>query len=439
MKQAVYLLFVAFFLISVGEANERHLSIQEAIEKALSNDVGQQIIHKEHEISRSLSRQAAGDLWPDIKIESSFFVTDKKEEFSLTLPLSSEEMVISPEMDRLQRNSITLIQPLFRGGTLLNKRNLYKANERAVKSRMEESKSTLIMNVHELYWGIVKLDYNAEVLNKTKELILSHKSDVESYFKQGQITRVELLKVQERLSQIDLEIIENKNQRNKTALLLSDILGFDSDSLFYPVSSISEIQGALPAFEMCLQTALERSPALEEARLLAEAAEYKAKMAKGAFSPTASLKASYHYDKPNTALQPLENDYQGSWQAGVILSFDLLSGGKKIAHSAEASLSADKSRLVLEKARQSLERSLRALFCEYDAKGQALTVGKRNEEEAEEKLRITRSLFNEGMAVNSDFLDAEAAYTEARIRVLNAEIDRELIRLRVLAVMGALR
>ena len=51
---------------------------------------------------------------------------------------------------------------------------------------------------------------------------------------------------------------------------------------------------------------------------------------------------------------------------------------------------------------------------------------------------MTRSLYLEGMAVNTDVLDAEAAYTEAQIRVLNAAVDKELARLRLLNIMGVL-
>ena len=205
-----------------------------------------------------------------------------------------------------------------------------------------------------------------------------------------------------------------------------------------PVSQIENTTGDLPAESRCVETALSANDLLAEAGLAVEAARYKEKIARGDFSPKAALVAAYHYDRPNTSLQPLRNTYQESWEVGISLSFDLFSGGKKFARAAEASLSADRSRLLYEKTRQNLESTVRVLYRDFQARGQTLEAARRNAEEAEESFRMTRALYQEGMAVNSDVLDGEAAFTEARMRVLNAQVDKELARLRVLNVMGVL-
>ncbi|HPE29330.1 MAG TPA: TolC family protein [Candidatus Mcinerneyibacteriales bacterium] len=438
MKVTLSLVIMAAVFTSAISAGEARLTVGQALDEAFAYDLEYRAAQKEAGISEAQARQASGDLWPSLTLESSLFLTDDKEEYSLTLPLSPGEVVIAPEMDRIQKNSITLVQPLFYGGSLINKKALYKTGAEAAARRLEGSAQDLILKVQELYWTVVKLDNGEQVLEKTRELVLSHQRDVETFYAEGLATRVDLLRVKERLSRIDLEIIENRNRREKEAMQLKDILGLRGEDDFVPVSQIEGITGGLPDENRCVETALNGNDRLMEARLSVEAARYKEKITRGDFSPKAALVAVYHYDRPNTSLQPLQDTYQESWEVGISLSFDLFSGGKKFARAAEAALFADRSRLLYEKARQSLDSTVRVLYRDYQAQGQTLDAAMRNADEAQESFRMTRALYQEGMAVNSDVLDAETAYTEARMRVLNAEVDRELARLRVLNVMGVL-
>ena len=438
MKYTLSFLIMTVVFTSMISAEDVRLTVKQALDKAFTHDLEYRAVQKEARISEAQARQASGELWPSLTLESSLFLTDVKEEYSLSLPLSPGEVVIAPEMARIQKNSITLVQPLFYGGRLINRRALYRIGAEAAARRLEGSARDLVLNVQELYWTLVKLDHGEKVLDKTRELILSHQSDVETFFTEGLATKVDLLRVKERLSRIDLEIIENRNRREKTALQLKEILGLSVEDDIIPVSQIEKTTGDLPAESRCVETALSANDLLAEAGLAVEAARYKEKIARGDFSPKAALVAAYHYDRPNTSLQPLRNTYQESWEVGLSLSFDLFSGGKKFARAAEASLSADRSRLLYEKTRQNLESTVRVLYRDFQARGQALEAARRNAEEAEESFRMTRALYQEGMAVNSDVLDGEAAFTEARMRVLNAQVDKELARLRVLNVMGVL-
>ncbi|HHH84764.1 MAG TPA: TolC family protein [Firmicutes bacterium] len=438
MKRVLPCLTIFILSISIVSAEPIRLSIRQALERAFACDLDYMAAQKEVCISKARARQAAGDLWPSVTLESSLFLTDLKKEYSLSLPLSSGEVIIAPETDNIQKNSLTLVQPLFNGGVLANKRAFYNTGAEAALRQLEGTARGLILKVQELYWTIVKLDNGKKVLEKTRELVLSHKNDVETFYREGLATRVDLLRINERLSRIDLEIIENRNRREKVALQLKDILGMDGEETIMPISAVEEIAGSLPPENSCVGIALSSNDFIREAQLAVEAARYKEKMARGDFSPRVALIATYHYDKPNTSMQPLLNTYQESWEAGISLSFDLFAGGKKFARATEASLFADKSLLLYEKARRNLRSTVKSLYRDYEAQGQTLEVARRNAEEAEESFRMTRALYLEGMAVNSDVLDAETAYTEARIRVLTARVDRELARLRVLNVMGVL-
>ena len=438
MKYTLSFLIMVVVFTSMISAEDVRLTVKQALDKAFAHDLEYRAVQKEARISEAQARQASGELWPSLTLESSLFLTDVKEEYSLSLPMSTGEVIIAPEMDRIQKNSITLVQPLFYGGRLINRQALYRIGAEAAARRLEGSARDLVLNVQELYWTLVKLDHGEKVLDKTRELILSHQSDVETFFTEGLATKVDLLRVKERLSRIDLEIIENRNRREKAALQLKEILGLSVEDDIIPVSQIENTTGDLPAESRCVETALSANDLLAEAGLAVEAARYKEKIARGDFSPKAALVAAYHYDRPNTSLQPLRNTYQESWEVGISLSFDLFSGGKKFARAAEASLSADRSRLLYEKTRQNLESTVRVLYRDFQARGQTLEAARRNAEEAEESFRMTRALYQEGMAVNSDVLDGEAAFTEARMRVLNAQVDKELARLRVLNVMGVL-
>ena len=104
-----------------------------------------------------------------------------------------------------------------------------------------------------------------------------------------------------------------------------------------------------------------------------------------------------------------------------------------------------KARLELENARLDLQRNTRLMTIEARQAVQNLTDGYRmvhtavqGREQADENLRVMRQQYDNGMAVLTDLLDAQAQWQQARSNLIEAQTQYKLYETEYLRVTGRL-
>jgi outer membrane protein TolC len=133
---------------------------------------------------------------------------------------------------------------------------------------------------------------------------------------------------------------------------------------------------------------------------------------------------------------PARNKFYDTWDIGISLSFDIWNWGKtrSQASQAEAQLAQarDARKLLSDKAVLEVTQSRLALGQarqKIGVAGQAIA-------QAEENLRITRERFRQGVALNTDVLDAEVALLQAKINRTQAAIDLVLAQAMLQKALG---
>jgi outer membrane protein TolC len=133
---------------------------------------------------------------------------------------------------------------------------------------------------------------------------------------------------------------------------------------------------------------------------------------------------------------PARDEFKGTWDVSLSVSFDIWNWGqtKNQTEQAKAQLAQardarklleDQAVLEVTQSRLSLARARDKVRVAGQAVGQA-----------EENFRVTRDRFKQGVALNTDVLDADVALLQARLNRTQAAIDLVLAQARLEKALG---
>jgi outer membrane protein TolC len=175
--------------------------------------------------------------------------------------------------------------------------------------------------------------------------------------------------------------------------------------------------------------------------LAALSAEVRAQLARAsveraAYVPRLDAFANAQYSNPNSRVFPQTDEFRGSWDAGLQLTWvisDAASAGAR-SRGAEANARAAEQR------RAELVDAIRIDVLDADQAVREARVAQetsaRGLAAAEESYRARRMLYQNGRATTVELLDAETDLTRARLDALGAFIDARVAAVRLAYAVG---
>jgi outer membrane protein TolC len=159
-------------------------------------------------------------------------------------------------------------------------------------------------------------------------------------------------------------------------------------------------------------------------------------VARGGYLPRLDAFASAMYANPNPRYFPARDQFDGTWEVGVTVSYS----PNDVATAAFASDAAQARRHAIE---LELEAFLDALRIETTQAAEAVKQAdvavettKRALTAAEESYRVRKELFVNERSTSTELTDAETHLTQARINAVGARIDQRIARLRFEHTVG---
>ena len=149
----------------------------------------------------------------------------------------------------------------------------------------------------------------------------------------------------------------------------------------------------------------------------AESAGLRAAAIASAARPQIAVGGGYDYARPNPRLFPRSRDWQTSWDASINLTWSLWDGGRRAAEQGEARAGAAALRTRVEDFDRQAAFEVRARVLELEASREGVIVADEGLRAATETERVVNERYRQGVALNTDVLDAQLAR-------LQAELDR---------------
>ena len=411
------------------------LSVDDAVARALasSHKLAEALARADGAEAAIRTRQLAEQ--PTLNVSAGYTRTNRVQEFGLPQP-DGRLRLIFPDIPDNYFTHATLQWPIYGGGRRPVLVRAAEAEARAASADVEVARADLRLEVVRTYWALVTATESVRVVEEALARADAHVRDVRSRFDTGLIPPNEVSAAEAQRSHQQLQLIEARNLRSSMIEELRRLTGITGEIV--PLESLGPTKVAPSPRPVEGRALAAPAAARPEQRAIEEritAAEDRAHAIGLQRRPTIALTAAGDYANPNPRIFPRAATWRPSWEAGIVVNWNLWDGGRVAAESAEAAAvtralrarSADVDALVASEVRQ---RQL-----DVDSAHAALATAEAAVHSATETRRVVAERFNAGVATSTDVLDAHVALlqaeldrtrTLANIRLAEARLDRAL-------------
>ncbi|MCD6568940.1 efflux RND transporter permease subunit [bacterium] len=403
-------LFSPRFSFAASHAQIKEFSLKAAIEYALKNSPDIKKASANMEKAKGKKVKVRASLLPQINLNSTY--TNYQEEHAIVPGIPGTEQRFDNDVISGKVEASLLLTDF---GKSFYAFKAAKENYLASIKNLERRKEVIIYTVSNIYFSIVSLDKLIASLEAVHKSISELQRRVKLYLKEGKVAKIDLLKVNVRLSDIEDEIARLESKRVYLLGLLMEEMGYQGELKVSNDLKLFNIDLNKISFQSAFNEAVQHREDLEGFRYLVKSSYFGLKSSKRAYLPEirAVAGAGEFSGTSGNAKFPGGDRWEDDYWSGVKVSFPIFDSGLRKGDVLKAKgeykfMRAEESKILL-----SIYKDVRKALADVVSSEKRLRLAEVSREEAEEALRLEKLKYKEGKGVINDVLDAEAALRKA--------------------------
>ncbi len=455
------LLIGAFVFVSVSQAvlaSEVYdqLTLKQAVEVALVNNVEKSISLQSAAIAESQYQEALSARWPTVTMQGGFQHRDDAPTFifpSSNIPLGNLGATLGAALGPLlppgvsipsnitipQQNvklmnqnttsaSIQLMYPLYTGGKISSLISQAGFGKEIAQEEVRRTSLQVVRDVRRYYYAAQLTEKLTETAHDTITLLEATRDLTKALYEGGSTTvnKLDYLKTQMAVSYAK-SVEADFAARHKSALAaLVNAMGLPWDSQVKPVDDLRPPTEANPEISALVSQAQSFNPQLGQLKLAVKVSNARIDEARSGHLPQVAITADAT-KLWNSYEAGLANDVnKTSWTIGVGVSLPLFDGWRTTSQVSTAKLQhvqmQEKQKLV----EQGIAALVKNLFIEYDSARQQVDISDQAIHTAEENRELTSRAFQLGASKPQDVIEANILYAIIQGNLLRARHDQLL-------------
>ncbi|SDK96684.1 TolC family protein [Halanaerobium congolense] len=414
----LFLLMILFFSSSAVIAAE-NLELEEAVKLLIEENRTLKNARQDIDNAEKDEELAVRSYFPTLDLQSSYTKFDEGQQ----LPLGGYGS------DENYSTSISLTQPIWMGGKVSMQKEIAAYGLEIARTEYEKIVEDQIFSLIQAYYGVLQAEGMVEIRQEALDIVNEHLRVVKNNLEAGIAIRRDLLQSQIEQRNAEEELTAARNNLKIARRRLAQLLNYEAQ---YSVEKPkTEFDFSLDQDQL-FKTAVENDPQLMILELNKEIVKLNQKLEGQYYRPNVSLNGSYDW-------QGEEFMDEKSWSMTLGVNVPLYDGGK-------GGINADKQENELQKLANNRQDLLENLNIEVE--DSILTVKENAEkidleilslENAAENLEIANKSYEAGVASNTDVIDAQSTYNQAKISLLQSEYEYDIERFRTLYKSGRLK
>ncbi|PWB78513.1 MAG: hypothetical protein C3F15_01455 [Holophagae bacterium] len=434
-----FLPVVLLAIAAVRSAAAGELTMTEAIESALANNLAVQSAAERTQGAAERARQARGYRLPQLDLSEIYSYTNNpaevfafqlnQERFSFEDFVTTDPNTPDPLSTFITR--LELMLPIYTGGQLGTRVDQADHMATAEELRWQHAQQQVAFDTVTAFTNLAKAREQVGLLTTARATTARHVELASSYAGQGLILQAEVLKAQVFLAEMDELLVQAENGARLAEAALNFTIGADQNipRELAPLEPPPATPGELEDWRMA---AVERRRDLEAARRELEAGRLEEKTAKPWYLPEVAASARYDlYD------DTVFGSHGGSGSVMAFARLDLYSGGRESAGREAARHDAAAWGYDVRRFEEGVKLEVQQAWHDLRTAEARLATAANSLQAAREALRVREHRFTQGLDKMIDLLDAETAAREAELRELVARYDVSLSSYRLLFTSGA--
>ena len=331
-------------------------------------------------------------------------------------------------LDYLNVASLSVVQPVFMGGRIINGNKLAKLGVEISKDKQTLTSTEVLVKTEELYWSIVSLSEKLKTLGSYERLLNKLESDVNASLKAGLIQRADLLKVELKLNELQVNQLKLTNGISLSKMALCQHIGIEYDSTLDLNSSLSLAENPKQIISNT-KSDVENRNEYKMLKRAITAEELQKKMVAGEIMPQLAVGAmGICNDVMNTT-----NKNALVFATVSIPISDWWGGSHKLKESKAKIQSA---RYNLTETTELLALQITQAKNAYTEEYFQISIAQKSIDQARENLKVTTDNYKAGVSSMSDLLEAQSTFQSAQDGLIEAQCNYQIKRAKYLEAIN---
>jgi len=400
---------------SLASAAELHLTLDDAVRRALAANPGLQALGCSARASESEARAASRQRWGGLDGVATY---DRFQDDQIVRPISRQLLeggFAGLPFDREQWHyGVTVQVPLYLGGKLTNSIEIARLATEKARSLLEGTRWQVRFNVISLYAAAQSLDAVGDALDQQVAALEAMASRLDLMVTAGKRPNIDRLKVVEELEAARAARAAARAHRIKVGALLLAVLGEDPTERV-TVTPLPDHLPRLAEDPRALGDDLENVTPVRSARLEVEQAQRAVGVATSELLPKLVARGSYMVNDAASL-----GDSESTWSLGLGMVVPLYHGGARVESRAAARQRHQAAEHALAAARLDRSAALEDALAELEAAGAAIMAAEARVAAGAEAARIEQIRYDTGAGTIEDLLRALAREQAGRSELAHA-------------------
>jgi outer membrane protein TolC len=379
------------------------LTLEECRQRALDQNVALRNGAKSIEAANETAKEAFTNYFPTVSATGMAYDANKG--------LVQMEMEPGQQMNLLKdgiMGGVTLTQPIFAGGQIVNGNKLAKLGVEVSELQQQQNRKEVLLTVEKYFWQVVTLKEKRNTLVAVSEMLAQIYSDVDIAVKAGVTNRNDLLQVQLRQNDVASNMINLDNNLALCRMILAQYIGLNGTDIDVETPEQMDQTPIFPS-ELYVDhsTALLSTPEYKLLDKNVKANQLQEKIEYGKNMPTVGAGVGYMYDNLTDKDHPF-----GVAFVSVSIPISGWWGGSHAIKRQKANVAMANNTLTDNS--DLLIINMQHLWNEVEDSYQQILIAQNSIEQSTENLRLNRNYYQAGTSTMSDLLDAQQLYQQSR-------------------------
>jgi outer membrane protein len=400
--------------------------LDKAIQLSYENSKQLKIARNDIQESEARLAQTRDQLYPSVNLGGAYLRTNTPDvRINFDLPSSSNggQSGETPVVSQVAYATLNVSQPLFAGLRIRHAVASAGYLKRASELNAESQKEEVMLNTIAAFYNLYKLQSTRHLVEQSLKQATQRVQNLVSLEKNGVATHNDVLKAQLQESNLDLNLLDIRNNISVANFEMNILLGTPENT----VLQIDTLQGfnnpqeiPLPALEY-VQQAHELRTDLQALTSVEKSTEEDLKVARASYLPSLALTGGYV-----NAYIPHVITLLNALNGGIGLKYNL-SGIFDTRHKVQqASARQSNATLTADLRWDEIKKEVFKTYANYQESLQKIETLKIANRLAEENFKTTQNSYDNNLALITDVLEAEVAELQSKVDQLYAKADASL-------------
>lgn len=411
-----------------------HLTLDKAIELALSENPTMKVAEKEIELKEVSKAEAWQNLLPQVSIDGAIVYNAKVGSMKMSMGGQTMEIKMGKDDTNTWNAGLQVAIPLYAPG-VYKAMSLTKSDMQLAVEKSRGSKLDLINQVTKAYYQLMLAQDSYEVLNDNYKLAEANFNIVNAMYEQGRVSEYDKISAEVQKNSAWPSVVSGKNGVELAQLQLKVLMGITADVKFIINDNLKNYEGEMTKAANA-EIDLSNNSSLKQIDLQGELLHKQRKMLKTSFEPTLALVGNYQYQSISNQNWNI-GKYNWSDAASITLSLSI----PIFKASNFTGLKTNKiQQYQLAETRLNTERMLNMQAQSYidnmTASAEQLQSNKNAVELAEKGLEISQKRYDVGRGTILELTNSQVSLTNVKLSYNNTIYDYLVAKSELNKVLG---